>query len=131
MKRTFTGKNRIFLAISGVIILVASCCDGIGGVHFEKLMRIGNEDEIDDFLSKIPPKESIPEQWCAQIFARILKKHKLILVSDLDAELVTQLNMIPAAFPDEALDKARQIVGRNAEVVVIPDGVAVLAVNEE
>lgn len=115
----------------GVIILVASCCDGIGGVHFEKLMRIGNEDEIDDFLSKIPPKESIPEQWCAQIFARILKKHKLILVSDLDAKLVTQLNMIPAASPDEALDKARQIVGRNAEVVVIPDGVAVLAVNEE
>ena len=47
-----------------MIILVASCCDGIGGVHFEKLMRIGNENEIDDFLSKIPPKESIPEQWC-------------------------------------------------------------------
>ena len=115
----------------GVIILVASCCDGIGGVHFEKLMRIGNENEIDDFLSKIPPKESIPEQWCAQIFARILKKHKLILVSDLDAELVTQLNMIPANSPDEALDKARQIVGGNAEVVVIPDGVAVLAVNGE
>ena len=39
--------------------------------------------------------------------------------------------MIPANSPDEALDKARQIVGRNAEVVVIPDGVAVLAVNEE
>ena len=94
-------------------------------------MRIGNENEIDDFLSKIPPKESIPEQWCAQIFARILKKHKLILVSDLDAELVTQLNMIPANLPDEALDKARQIVGGNAEVVVIPDGVAVLAVNGE
>ena len=94
-------------------------------------MRIGNENEIDDFLSKIPPKESIPEQWCAQIFARILKKHKLILVSDLDAELVTQLNMIPANSPDEALDKARQIVGGNAEVVVIPDGVAVLAVNGE
>ena len=94
-------------------------------------MRIGNENEIDDFLSKIPPKESIPEQWCAQIFARILKKHKLILVSDLDAELVTQLNMIPANSPDEALDKARQITGGNAEVVVIPDGVAVLAVNGE
>lgn len=115
----------------GIIILVASCCDGVGGTHFEKLMKIGNEREIDEFLSKIPPKESIPEQWCAQIFARMLKKHKLILVSDLDPELVKQVNMIPAKSPDEALKMARNIMGENAEVVVIPDGVAVLAVKGE
>ena len=36
--------------------------------------------------------------------------------------------MIPAKTPDEALAKARQIVGAAARVVVIPDGVAVLAV---
>ena len=58
----------------GVIIMCASCCDGMGGTHFEKLIVKGTVDEIDAYLSKIPPKEPIPEQWCAQIFARILKK---------------------------------------------------------
>lgn len=115
----------------GVIIMCASCCDGMGGTHFEKLIVKGTVDEIDAYLSKIPPKETIPEQWCAQIFARILKKHKVILVTTyLDHELVRKANMIPASTPDEALEMAYEIMGRDAEVVVIPDGVAVLAVKE-
>lgn len=115
----------------GVIILAAACRDGVGGTYFEKLMRKGTEREIDEYLSRIPPKESIPEQWCAQIFARILKKHRLILVSGLEPELVRRMNMIPAATPDEALAMALRMAGEQAEVVVIPDGVAVLAVKEE
>lgn len=115
----------------GVIIMCASCCDGMGGTHFEKLIVKGTVDEIDAYLSKIPPKETIPEQWCAQIFARILKKHKVILVTTyLDHELVRKANMIPASTPDDALEMAYEIMGRDAEVVVIPDGVAVLAVKE-
>ena len=115
----------------GVIIMCASCCDGMGGTHFEKLIVKGTVDEIDAYLSKIPPKETIPEQWCAQIFARILKKHNVILVTTyLDHELVRKANMIPASTPDEALEMAYEIMGRDAEVVVIPDGVAVLAVKE-
>ena len=115
----------------GVIIMCASCCDGMGGTHFEKLIVKGTVDEIDAYLSKIPPKETIPEQWCAQIFARILKKNKVILVTTyLDHELVRKANMIPASTPDEALEMAYEIMGRDAEVVVIPDGVAVLAVKE-
>ena len=51
----------------GVIIMCASCFDGMGGTHFEKLIVKGTVDEIDAFLSKIPPKETIAEQWCAQI----------------------------------------------------------------
>lgn len=115
----------------GVIIMCASCCDGMGGTHFEKLIVKGTVDEIDAYLAKIPPKETIPEQWCAQIFSRILKKHKIILVTTyLDHELVRRANLIPASSPDEALEMAYQMMGRDAEVVVIPDGVAVLAVKE-
>lgn len=113
----------------GVIIMCASCCDGMGGTHFEKLIVRGTVDEIDSYLSIIPPKETIPEMWCAQIFSRILKKHKVILVTTyLDHEMVRKANMIPASSPDEALEMAYQMMGRDAEVVVIPDGVAVLAV---
>lgn len=116
----------------GVIIMCASCYDGMGGTHFEKLIVQGSVDEIDEYLSKIPPKETIPEQWCAQIYSRILKKHKVILVTTyLDHELVKKANMIPASSPDEALAMAYKMMGEDARVVVIPDGVAVLAVKEE
>ena len=77
-----------------------------------------------------PPDKTIPEQWCPQIYARILKKHKVILVTTyLDHELVRKANMIPASTPDEALAIAYEMKGPDAKVVVIPDGVAVLAVS--
>ena len=115
----------------GVIIMVAGCVDGMGGEHFAQLMLQGTPDEIDAFLSKIPPKESIPEQWCAQIYSRILKKHTVILVtSHLDHDLVRRANMVPAFTPDEALELAYEKLGRDAQVVVIPDGVTVLVVAE-
>ena len=113
----------------GVIIMCCSCADGMGGTHFEKLIAMGSPEEIDAYLSKIPPKETIPEQWCAQIYSRILRKHPVILVSTyLTPEQIRSANMIPASSPDEALELAYAMKGRDAKVVVIPDGVAVLAV---
>lgn len=115
---------------SGVIILVASCIDGIGGTHFEEIMLSGTSKEIYEKLMSIPPKETIPEQWCAQIFSKMMLKHKIILVTDyLKPDLIRRLNMIPASTPDEALEIAYAIKGKDAQVVVIPDGVSVIAVD--
>lgn len=112
-----------------VLIMCASCADGMGGTHFEKLMVSGTPGEIEKKLSAIPPRETIPEQWSAQIYARILKKHRVILVTTfLDHDLVRKANFIPASSPDEALAMAYEMKGKDARVVVIPDGVAVLAV---
>lgn len=116
---------------NGVIIMCASCIDGFGGTHFERLMLSGTIDEISKKLSEIPPKGTIPEMWCAQIFTRIMKKHKIILVTTyLDHEMVRKANMVPAFTPDEALAMAYEMKGRDARVVVIPDGVAALAVKQ-
>lgn len=112
----------------GVIIMCCSCVDGMGGTHFAKLIRMGTPEEIDAYLSKIPSKETIPEQWCPQIYARILHKHRMILVSQLDDETVRACNMIPAKSVDDALQIALEMKGADASVVVIPDGVSVLAV---
>ena len=66
-----------------------------------------------------------------QRYARILKKHPVILVTTyLKPEEVRKANMIPASTPDEALEIAYQMKDRDASVVVIPDGVSVLAVKE-
>lgn len=116
----------------GVIILCCSCSDGFGGEHFEKLIGLGSPEQIEAYLAAIPPQETIPEQWCAQIYARILKKHPVILVTrGLSAQQVRYANMVPAASPDEALALAYAMVGKSAQVVVIPDGVNVLMEEEK
>ena len=46
-------------------------------------MFSGSVPEIERYLSSIPPEKTIPEQWCAQIYARILKKHTVIVCSDM------------------------------------------------
>lgn len=109
----------------GVIIVCASCCDGIGGEHFERLINSGSPAEIEATLAKIPPKQTIPEQWVAQIYARIMKKHTLILVSGLDHTVVRRAGMIPADSPDEALEMAYGMKGKDARVVVVPNGISV------
>lgn len=116
-------------AEGGVIIMCCSCVDGMGGTNFERLITCGSPEKIEAKLSAIAPKETISEQWCPQIYARILKKHRIILVTTyLDHALVHRANMIPASTPDEALALAYEMKGTEARVVVIPDGVAVLAV---
>ncbi len=112
----------------GVIIMCAACSDGIGGKNFERIATMGSPEEIDAYLSAIPAKKTIAEQWCAQIYARVLKKHKVILVSKLNPQTVKSANLIPASSAGEALELAYKIKGRDARVVVIPDGVSVTAV---
>ena len=115
----------------GVIIMCCSCCDGMGGAHFGEILQRGTPDEIDRYLSEIPPQKTIPEQWCAQVCVRVLRKHQVILVTTfLDHDEVRRANMIPASTPDEALEIAYRLKGEHASVVVIPDGVSVLTVNE-
>lgn len=115
----------------GVIIMCCSCCDGMGGAHFGQLIQRGTPDEIDRYLSSIPPEKTIPEQWCTQVCVRVLRKHPVILVTTfLNHDEVRKANMIPASTPDEALEIAYRLKSKQASVVVIPDGVSVLTVKE-
>ena len=115
----------------GVIIMCCSCCDGMGGAHFGQLIQRGTPEEIDRYLSSIPPEKTIPEQWCTQVCVRVLRKHPVILVTTfLNHDEVRKANMIPASTPDEALEIAYRLKGEQASVVVIPDGVSVLTVKE-
>ena len=117
---TFAGED-------GVIILCCSCSDGVGGTHFQELMQSGTPEQINARLAAIPADQTIPEQWCAQIYARILRRHRLILVSDgLDPDLVARLNMTPAPTLADALALARRLKGPDARIIVIPDGVNVV-----
>lgn len=91
-----------------------------GRHQFRKAHHLGHPGGDRGLSLADPPDKTIPEQWCPQIYARILKKHKVILVTTyLDHELVRKANMIPASTPDEALAIAYEMKGPDAKVVVI------------
>jgi len=110
----------------GVIIAVAACAEGMGGENFERLMLMGSPRKMMDYLLSLSDEETISEQWCNQIFAKIMLDHQIILVSELDPEILRKMGFLPAKTPREALDLAFQIKGADASVTVIPDGVAVI-----
>ncbi|MPM93751.1 Lactate racemase [bioreactor metagenome] len=78
-------------------------------------------------IMKIDRESTIPDQWCAQIIARIQLKHPIIIVSDqCDHQIIRDMGFNAASTIDEALKSAETIVGSQANFTVIPDGVAVI-----
>ncbi|WP_446899596.1 nickel-dependent lactate racemase [Clostridium sp. LBM24168] len=112
----------------GVIIMVAACNDGHGGEGFyNNLANVKTPREYLDKVEKVPRNETVPDQWESQILARILNKHTVIMVTDMcDPNLIKNIHMQHAYTFEEALKKAYDIVGKNAKVAVVPDGVAVI-----
>jgi lactate racemase len=112
----------------GVIIMVAGLADGHGGKAFhDNLAQCNSPREFLDRASKTDRRHTVADQWESQILARILSRHRVILVSHLvKAEYVTDMHLELARTFDEALSRAYQIRGRDAKVTVIPDGLAVI-----
>lgn len=112
----------------GVIIMIAKSNDGHGGDHFYKSFR--EEKDVDKMMKiflATPSEETIRDQWQSQIFARVLKKAKIVYVSDAPDEMVSDLHMIPAHSVEEAIAKADEILGKkDSKITVIPDGVSVI-----
>lgn len=112
----------------GVIIIAAACNDGHGGESFYRtFLENPTAQSIMDKIMQIPMESTIPDQWESQILARILIKHKVILVTDqCDPKMVTDMHMLHAYTLQEALEMAYEIKGRDATVTVVPDGVSVI-----
>ena len=112
----------------GVIVMLAASNDGLGGDDFYHQMA--DEKDIHKtmalFLSR-GRNETVPDQWQTQIFLRILMKATVVYVSSAPDGIVEDLHMVPAHSLEEALEKARKIVGKaDATITAIPDGVSVI-----
>lgn len=114
---------------SGVIIIASECKDGLGG-HEEFLKLVKGAEDVDEILERIKENEPIYDQWQAQILARILKKSKVILVSDFISEKVARdLLLQRAKNIEEALELAYTILGkRDVKTIIIPEGPYVIPV---
>lgn len=117
----------------GVIIMVAKSEDGHGGQAFYETFRDEpDEDRLMERFLATPADGTIPDQWQSQIFARVLKRARIIFVSSAPAEMVRALHMIPAVTMEEALKEADRLLGRpEAGITLIPDGVSVIVTAPE
>ena len=116
----------------GVIILCAGLGDGHGGKDFYHWFADRKDaQEVLRDIENIPANETIMDQWQAQIHARVMKKAFCIFVSpEENREMLEAMHMGWAATADDALAMATEMLGENASVTVIPDGVGVIVTNE-
>jgi len=112
----------------GVIIICAACNDGHGGEDFyEWFANAKSAQAVMDKIMAIEPQDTLPDQWEAQILARILIDHTVIMVTDqCDHEMIKNMKMKVTKTLPEALKMAEEIVGKDARITVVPDGVSVI-----
>ncbi len=113
----------------GVIIIAASCSDGHGGESFYRnLAKAASPAALLAKAAAVPRSRTEPDQWEFQILARILSEHTVIMVTtDCDHRMLRDMHLRTAVSLGEALEQAYALVGADASVAVIPDGVSVIA----
>ena len=113
----------------GVIIDCVECADGHGGQSFYESLR--DCESADAFYAKClatPQDRTIPDQWEAQILARIIRNYTVIVVSRPGMKaMVEEMKMRYAASLEEALALA-QAMGKKT-LTVIPNGISVIVAN--
>jgi len=117
----------------GVIIMIAACNDGHGGQSFyDNLANSKRPEELLERILKVPRNKTIPDQWEIQILARILSNYTVIMVTNMcDPNMIKSMHMKHAYNFDEALELAYNIKGKDAEIVVIPNGVGIVVENQD
>ena len=112
----------------GVIIMLAASGDGIGGAHFyQQLVDEPNLEKAVEQILRRNRNETIPDQWQVQVLLRVLSHAHVIYVSEMSADLIEQMHMIPANTLAEAIVKAKEILQNpNPSVLAIPNGISVM-----
>ncbi len=112
----------------GVIIMCAEAIDGAGGDSFYYWFADRQSaDEVARDIENTPPDQTIPDQWEAQILARIMQKARCIFVTEQkNRETVEAMHLAWAPNVDTALEAALKITNENASITIIPDGVGVI-----
>jgi len=113
----------------GVIIMCAACNDGHGGESFMKTVTQSlSAAEILAQIEATPKEATVPDQWESQILCRILSRFHVVLISEAEPALVRAMKMHPASDLQQALEIAEALLGRSADVTVIPEGISSIVV---
>ena len=114
--------------MGGILILCAECADGTGGDDFYRSLKdCQSADALYESIMQTPQHATLPDQWEAQILARILRKHEVVVVTRPALQkIVRDMKMAYAPSLEEALAYAHAAKGEGASLTVIPDGVSVI-----
>ena len=111
----------------GVIVICAACGDGHGGEgFFRTLSGAPSPRALLDRILAVPRTATEPDQWEAQILARVLCRNRVVVVTrDCDHAMLRAMGLEAASSLPEALDLATKWTGPDSKIAVIPDGVSV------
>lgn len=114
-------------ASGGTIIVCGSCTDGIGGEQFYRAMAESRSPEaLLSQIRRVAPEETVPDQWQYQILCRILKSHRVILVTDPALkEAVADMKLTYCRTLPEAIAMAKAF-HPGGHAVILPDGVSTI-----
>lgn len=118
-----------FVKKGGAIIALCSCVDGHGSEGFYELFRDNKTPEgvLNAILSR-GRDGTLPDQWQAQILARVMQKATVILVSrHCDEELIRSFGLLYADSFENAMAQAQRIAGVGSQVLFLPNGVEIIA----
>jgi nickel-dependent lactate racemase len=107
----------------GVLILVAECPEGFGNTVCETWLT--EAQSPDQVLERIQREFVLGGHKAAAISA-VQKRARVYLVSDLAEDLVRRCRMTPFRSPEQAMDAAFEAMGREARLLVLPQGGSIL-----
>ena len=117
-----------FVKPGGVIIAMCSCVDGHGSEGFYELFAKNKTPEaVENALLTRGRDGTLPDQWQAQVLARVMKKASVILVSrHCEEELIRSFGLLYADSFEKAMELARQRTAEDAKVLFVPNGVEII-----
>lgn len=107
----------------GIIILAASCKEGLGESVFEQWML--DSASPDEMIERIGRDFQLGGHKAAAI-SMVLKKSRILLVSDLPDDFVRRIFLEPYPSVDAALAEAFRSLGADSSVIFMPHGGSVL-----
>ena len=112
----------------GIIILVASCKEGLGEKVFEDWMLEANSPG--ELIERVERKFELGGHKAAAI-AMVLERARVFLVSEMDEDFVNKIFLEPYNDVQNAYNNAIKIMGQDAKVLVIPNGGSILPFLDE
>ena len=108
----------------GVIVMASKCEYGLGKNDFKELLEELRGKSIEQFLKDHNTSQTFKsDQWEVQKLTQVLEKTKnIFLLSDLKDEEYPLTFAKKIETLEKGVQKAKQIVGNNANMVVIPEG---------
>ena len=116
---------KLALKDDGILILVSATREGIGNSTFANLLS--SSDDLDEILDVIEKGYVWGYHKTAKIIEAI-KRYKVLVVSGLENQIVRELHMEPVSSPQEAVDIALDEKGKNAKILVMPKGSALVPI---